>query len=266
MKKIIFLSLLTLLILPITIFAETEENEVINTTAAPVVIPYDGVCASNAVIVHEDAQQVIVNAKQSSINSVAVTRRNSLAAAYLLTDKTARDLAIKTAHNIFTAAQKAADKTAKDASVLENNTFKTSMVACGAIQPPKTRDQEDNEDDADGDSSIKNTQEYPGQNGFDQGKGKKLGLYKNMYRRGYTGEDFKKIQEVLGLTADGVFGPKTEAKIKEWQAKKGLKIDGILGEKSIIELENEDQLNPPKNNQPKSWLFFIYNPHKFELY
>ena len=46
---------------------------------------------------------------------------------------------------------------------------------------------------------------------------------------GSTGEDVKKLQTKLGLTADGSFGPMTETKVKEWQAANGLAADGIVG-------------------------------------
>ena len=180
-----------------------------------------------------------INSKQASINSAAVARRDSLAAAFLLTDRTAREAAIKAAHNVFMAAQKTADKTAQDASMLENKSFKAAMMTCGAMQPPKTRDQMENEDEVDEDSSVKNPQEFLGQNGLNTGKGNKYGIMKNMLRYGSRGEDVKRIQEKLGLKADGSFGPGTEAKVKEWQAKKGLKMDGIIGEKSMLELEKE---------------------------
>ena len=49
-------------------------------------------------------------------------------------------------------------------------------------------------------------------------------------KKGSTGEDVKKLQTKLGLTADGSFGPATEAKVKEWQAANGLAADGIVGE------------------------------------
>ena len=47
---------------------------------------------------------------------------------------------------------------------------------------------------------------------------------------GSKGEDVKKLQEKLGLTADGSFGPGTEKAVKEWQSKNGLTADGIVGE------------------------------------
>jgi putative chitinase len=46
---------------------------------------------------------------------------------------------------------------------------------------------------------------------------------------GSQGEDVKKLQVKLGLTADGIFGNGTAAKVKEWQAANGLTADGIVG-------------------------------------
>ena len=53
-----------------------------------------------------------------------------------------------------------------------------------------------------------------------------------LLKNGSTGEDVKKLQTKLGLTADGAFGPGTEAKVKEWQAANGLTADGIVGDAS----------------------------------
>lgn len=47
---------------------------------------------------------------------------------------------------------------------------------------------------------------------------------------GSTGDSVKKLQEKLGLTSDGSFGPKTEIAVKEWQTKNGLTSDGIVGD------------------------------------
>ena len=46
---------------------------------------------------------------------------------------------------------------------------------------------------------------------------------------GSSGEDVKKLQSKLGISADGVFGNGTAAKVKEWQAANGLTADGIVG-------------------------------------
>ena len=50
-----------------------------------------------------------------------------------------------------------------------------------------------------------------------------------LLKNGSKGDDVKKLQEKLGLTADGAFGPGTEAKVKAWQAANGLTADGLVG-------------------------------------
>lgn len=47
---------------------------------------------------------------------------------------------------------------------------------------------------------------------------------------GSNGDDVKKLQEKLGLNADGAFGPGTESAVKSWQSKNGLTADGIVGD------------------------------------
>lgn len=49
-------------------------------------------------------------------------------------------------------------------------------------------------------------------------------------KKGSTGEDVKKLQTRLGITADGNFGSGTETKVKEWQSLNGLTADGIVGD------------------------------------
>lgn len=47
---------------------------------------------------------------------------------------------------------------------------------------------------------------------------------------GSKGEDVKKLQSKLGLSADGSFGPGTEKAVKKWQIDNDLAADGIVGE------------------------------------
>lgn len=61
--------------------------------------------------------------------------------------------------------------------------------------------------------------------------------------RGLRGEDVRILQsklESLGYNVgpiDGIFGPKTEAAVKQFQKDHGLKIDGIVGQETYFMLE-----------------------------
>jgi putative chitinase len=57
-----------------------------------------------------------------------------------------------------------------------------------------------------------------------------------LLKNGSSGPEVKQLQEKLGLTADGQFGPGTETKVKEWQAANGLSADGIVGPASWSKL------------------------------
>ncbi|MBR2015893.1 MAG: peptidoglycan-binding protein, partial [Prevotella sp.] len=48
-----------------------------------------------------------------------------------------------------------------------------------------------------------------------------------LFKRGSRGEDVKQIQIALHLYPDGIFGPQTEAAVKEFQREHKLKVDGI---------------------------------------
>ena len=55
-------------------------------------------------------------------------------------------------------------------------------------------------------------------------------------RRGSKGDGVKMMQEALGISADGDFGPGTERKLKEWQKSNGLTADGIAGPMTLAKL------------------------------
>lgn len=61
---------------------------------------------------------------------------------------------------------------------------------------------------------------------------------------GSKGEDVKKLQVKLGLSADGDFGKGTEVAVKKWQSSNGLTSDGIVGSgtwsKMFPEVVNEN--------------------------
>ncbi len=55
-------------------------------------------------------------------------------------------------------------------------------------------------------------------------------------RVGSKGDMVKKMQKVLGIAADGDFGPGTEKAVKAWQTKNGLTPDGIVGPKTLAKM------------------------------
>ena len=55
-------------------------------------------------------------------------------------------------------------------------------------------------------------------------------------KKGSRGEDVKKLQQLLGVTVDGIFGVNTEAAVKQFQLRNGLTIDGIVGPKTWAKL------------------------------
>ena len=55
---------------------------------------------------------------------------------------------------------------------------------------------------------------------------------RSMLRKGDMGPSVKKLQQLLGIKADGNFGPKTEAKVKAFQKSKRLVADGLVGQKT----------------------------------
>ena len=58
----------------------------------------------------------------------------------------------------------------------------------------------------------------------------------SVLKKGMRGDGVKAMQEALGIGADGIFGPGTEKKLKEWQAANGLTADGIAGPATLGKL------------------------------
>lgn len=51
-------------------------------------------------------------------------------------------------------------------------------------------------------------------------------------KKGCKGDDVKTLQKLLGVFADGDFGPKTDAAVRAFQKSHGLFADGIVGDKT----------------------------------
>lgn len=51
----------------------------------------------------------------------------------------------------------------------------------------------------------------------------------SVWRVGSTGDKVREIQRVVGVPDDGVFGPRTEAAVRQWQSNLKLNADGVWG-------------------------------------
>ncbi|MGI9363548.1 MAG: peptidoglycan-binding domain-containing protein [Rhizobiaceae bacterium] len=51
----------------------------------------------------------------------------------------------------------------------------------------------------------------------------------SILKRGLKGAPVKRLQEALGIDADGAFGPGTEKAVRDYQTANGLSADGIAG-------------------------------------
>lgn len=60
-----------------------------------------------------------------------------------------------------------------------------------------------------------------------------------MLKKGDTGSEVKEVQQMLGVTADGIFGSGTEDSVKDFQTDNGLVADGIVGPKTYETLVNQ---------------------------
>lgn len=68
---------------------------------------------------------------------------------------------------------------------------------------------------------------------------------------GDEGAVVRAVQKKLGITADGVFGPKTLTAVKAFQTDKGLAVDGIVGVRTTYALAKTDAASAKKST-PKS--------------
>ena len=58
----------------------------------------------------------------------------------------------------------------------------------------------------------------------------------SLVRKGSKGDTVKRLQEALGIAADGDFGPGTESALKAWQRENDCTPDGIAGPQTLAKL------------------------------
>jgi putative chitinase len=66
-----------------------------------------------------------------------------------------------------------------------------------------------------------------------------------LLKLGSTGDDVVKLQQKLGVDPIGKFGPKTEAAVKSWQSANGLTADGIVGPGTWAKMFAEGTVSQP---------------------
>ena len=65
-----------------------------------------------------------------------------------------------------------------------------------------------------------------------------MGLYELvLLKQGTRGATVKKLQEKLGVGADGQFGAGTEKALRDYQAKNGLAADGLAGPATLAQMK-----------------------------
>ena len=57
-----------------------------------------------------------------------------------------------------------------------------------------------------------------------------------LLKQGTQGDTVKKLQEKLGIGADGKFGPGTERAVREYEQKNGLTADGVAGPATLAHM------------------------------
>jgi len=66
-----------------------------------------------------------------------------------------------------------------------------------------------------------------------------------LLKLGSEGEDVKKLQIKLGIDPIGKFGPKTDTAVKAWQSQNGLTADGVVGPSTWAKLMGENVVSQP---------------------
>jgi hypothetical protein len=64
-------------------------------------------------------------------------------------------------------------------------------------------------------------------------------------RQGYTRDEVKVVQTIVGATVDGAWGPKTVTSVYQWQASGGLVADGKVGPATYAAMKEQWECRPP---------------------
>jgi peptidoglycan hydrolase-like protein with peptidoglycan-binding domain len=72
-----------------------------------------------------------------------------------------------------------------------------------------------------------------------------MGLYELiLLKPGTSGDTVKKLQQSLGISADGQFGAGTQKAVREFQTKNGLEADGLAGPATLAKMSLFKEMTP----------------------
>ena len=72
-----------------------------------------------------------------------------------------------------------------------------------------------------------------------------MGLFELiLLKPGTSGETVKKLQQSLGIAADGEFGAGTQKAVREFQARNGLEADGLAGPATLAKMSLFKEITP----------------------
>jgi peptidoglycan hydrolase-like protein with peptidoglycan-binding domain len=72
-----------------------------------------------------------------------------------------------------------------------------------------------------------------------------MGLYELiLLKPGTSGDAVKKLQQSLGISADGQFGAGTQKAVREFQSKNGLEADGLAGPATLAKMSLFKEMTP----------------------
>jgi peptidoglycan hydrolase-like protein with peptidoglycan-binding domain len=75
----------------------------------------------------------------------------------------------------------------------------------------------------------------------------RMGLHELLLlKRGTKGDTVRRLQEGLGIDADGQFGPGTEKAVRAFQDAKGLDVDGVAGPKTLALVDGFAEITQEK--------------------